>query len=98
MAWKKQRTTVSVRVDTDLDDFSEEQMLQGLIDAGWITENEAEVITARKAADDKRTAIKIAGDEDELQEARDNLRRGNKSEAFIHLERFLGREWSGLLQ
>lgn len=97
MAWKKQSTSISIDVDAYLDEFREEQLLQGLIDAKWISEQEAEAIRLRKATDDKRSVFQ-SSDADELDEARDNLRRGRKTEALIHLERFLGREWSGLLQ
>jgi hypothetical protein len=98
MAWKRQNTHTSVSVDCDLADFSEEQLLQGLIDAKWVTEQEAEALRLRKAKDEKTPVVFAGTDVAELDEARDFLRRGNRSEAVIHLERFLGREWSGMLQ
>lgn len=105
MAWKRQRTSqsVSVDADVDLDDFSEKQLLQALIDASWISEEEAEAIETRSSLKGAKTAIGALEktdtlDDAELHEARDQLRRGNKSEALIHLERFLGRDWIGELQ
>lgn len=106
MAWKRQRTSqnVSVDADVDLDQFSEKQLLQALIDASWISEEEAEVIETRSSVKGAKTGIgtleKAAAldEDDELYEARTQLRRGNKSEALIHLERFLGRDWIGALQ
>jgi hypothetical protein len=105
MAWKRQRTSqsVSVNADVDLDDFSEKQLLQALIDASWISEEEAEAIETRSSAKGAKAAIgtlekAAALDDDELYEARTQLLRGNRSEALIHLERFLGRDWIGTLQ
>lgn len=97
MAWKTQSTRTSVSTDLDLDEFTAEQLLQGLIDARYLSEQEAEAIKMRKAKGDKPSFPKDA-DAAELDEARDFLLRGNRSEALIHLERFLGREWSGMLQ
>jgi hypothetical protein len=88
---------MSVDVDVDLDDFSEKQLLQGLVDAKWITEQEAEAIEKRQST--KQGGGILANPiDDELEEASSQLRRGNRSEALIHLERFLGRDWIGALQ
>lgn len=96
MVWKRKSTSISVDVDVDLDDFSETQLLQALIDAKWISEEEADAI-------EKRSSVKSDGTifikpDTELLNATDCVRRGNKQEALIHLERFLGRDWIGVLQ
>lgn len=97
MTWKVQRTSQRIDVDANLDDFDELQLLQALIDAKWITEGEASVIQKRAATKEKANVFNST-DADELLEAGDHLRRGNRHEALIHLERFLGRDWIGALQ
>ncbi|KAA0684569.1 hypothetical protein DTW90_36125 [Neorhizobium sp. P12A] len=99
MTWKRQRTTarIDVTANVDLDDFSEQQLLQALIDAKWISEEEAEAIEKRSASKSP-VSIFVSSYDDELSEARSNLRRGHRSEALIHLERYLGRDWIGVLQ
>lgn len=97
MAWKIQRTSKSVSVDVELDDFSNEELLQGLIDSKWVTETEAEAIRIRSSKCASSSIFKST-DAEELDSARDELLRGRRSEALIHLERFLGREWQGVLQ
>lgn len=97
MNWKVQRTSRRVDVEANLDDFDELQLLQALIDAKWLTENEASAIQKRAATKEK-TNVLASADADELLEASDHLRRGNRHEALIHLERFLGRDWIGALQ
>lgn len=101
MVWKRKRTDTSVDVEVSLDEFDETQLLQALIDAKWIDEKEAEAIekrASRTAVDSGKSIFSAnVADAEELSEARDNLRRGRKAEALIHLERFLGREWSGML-
>jgi hypothetical protein len=102
MAWKVQNTRQSVSVDADveLDDFREEQLLQALIDANWITSQEAEAIKDRV---DKKEALKKPVikpplvDERELAVAQEYILRGGKQEAVLHLERALGRDWYGVL-
>lgn len=94
MAWRRQSTSTSV--DVDLDDFSTEQLLQALIDAKVISESEAESLSKRSAASERQNAFGV-NDADELYTARQYLMRGNRDEALIHLERFLGREWIGAL-
>ena len=84
----------------DIDEFSPEDMLQGLIDAHYLTEEEAEKIEKRA---DRRSSTSLTFDieaqsRDELEIARDMMRIGKRIEALIHLERFLGREWIGVLQ
>ncbi len=97
MSWKVQRTSQRIDVEANLDDFDELQLLQALIDAKWLTENEALAIQKRAATKEKANVFASA-DADELLEASDHLRRGNRHEALIHLERFLGRDWIGALQ
>jgi hypothetical protein len=94
MAWKRRSTSVSV--DVDLDDFSAEQLLQGLIDAKWISEEEAETIKTRSPGAKLIGAPNPVGED--LENARRALRRGNKSEALHFIEYHLGREWIGTLQ
>lgn len=95
MAWKRRSTSVSV--DVDLDEFSEDQLLQGLIDAKWISEEEAETIKTRSPGAHKPIGASNPSGED-LENARRALRRGNKSEALHFIEYHLGREWIGTLQ
>lgn len=105
MAWKTQKTgaTVSVDVDADVDleDFTEAQLLQGLIDSDWLSEEEAETI--KKRAETKEKSEKVVGlpgtqfDETELLNAYEYARRGNRNEAMLHLGRALGRDWYEVL-
>ncbi|MGO8242993.1 hypothetical protein [Rhizobium johnstonii] len=99
MGWKRKDTSqnLSVYADIDLADFEEVQLVQALIDAKWLSEEEAEAIEKRASLKETRN-IFVNSVDDELDEARTQLRRGNKSEALIHLERFLGRDWIGELQ
>ena len=92
MAWK----TVSTYTGFHLDEFSCEQLLQGLIDEGWLTEDEAEAVLKRRRAGAKVNVFSQAADE-EMEEALSELRRGRKSEALRHLELFLGRDWIGVI-
>jgi hypothetical protein len=95
MTWRRQSTSVSV--DVDLDDFSCEQMLQGLIDAKWLTAEEASAITARSSSAEPLSIGLSDRQGDDLHDARRFLRMGNRQEALIYLERFLGRDWIGAL-
>lgn len=104
MTWKRQRTTASIDVDVDLHQFDGEELLQGLIDAGWITEDEAEAIHARSRKNDRSQDVLAAkvhfqpSMPDNLMEtAIDELRRGRVGEARIYLERYLGHDWAGVL-
>lgn len=47
--WKKRSTSMSVDVDVDINEFEETALLQGLIDSGWLSEEEAEKIRFRAA-------------------------------------------------
>ena len=98
MPWKRRYTQASI--DVDLDEFDEEQLLQGLIDAKWLSEAEAEAILGRaRLAEKSPSPFMVAGDPaSELETARDYLRRGMRAEARLHLERFLGCDWMGVLQ
>lgn len=97
MTWRRQSTSVSASVDVELDDFSCEQLLQGLIDAKWLTAEEASSIYAR-ASSSTTTSIGLADRQaDDLNDAQRFLRMGNREEALVYLERFLGREWIGAL-
>ncbi|MGN7738275.1 hypothetical protein [Ensifer sp. 22564] len=94
MAWKRRSTSTSV--DVDLEDFDTEQLLQGLIDGKVISEAEAEMLSKRSSVHAGQLEFSGAV-ADELTIARQYLHRGNREEAIIHLERFLGREWIGAL-
>jgi hypothetical protein len=95
MTWRRQSTSVSV--DVDLDDFSGEQMLQGLIDAKWLTAEEASAIYARASSSTTTSIGLVDRQADDLNDAQRFLRMGNREEALVYLERFLGREWIGAL-
>lgn len=98
MAWNRLATERHVYVDLQ-DDFTNPQLLQGLIDAGWISEIEAEAIVKRAAAKEKAAKV-IEHQHDgraDLAIATDYLHRGLIAEARIHLERALGRDWIGVL-
>jgi len=99
MTWKRQRTSHDVDVEVSLDEFSEEQLLQGLIDSKWITEVDAEAIKMRNKGGSLASASvsKIDDCGEELDKAKRCLRRGDKQEALHYLEQFLGREWYGVL-
>jgi hypothetical protein len=97
MTWVKQRTTMQAEsyVRIDLCDFEPAQLLQGLIDAKWLTEEQAEAV--RRQASQPGGIDSSPFIESELDMAADEMRCGRKSEALIHLERYLGREWIGRL-
>jgi hypothetical protein len=97
MRWRRQST--STRIDCDLDEFEPEQLLQGLIDAKWITEEEASSIEARRSEKSPKPVL-VGGFQsgDELDRAMVALRRHNRADALYYIERHLGREWMGLLQ
>lgn len=95
MAWKRQDTSTSI--DVDLGDFSYAQLLQALIDGSVISESEAEQIQKR-AKDLSKPVLSKQPDTWELDVASEYLRRGNRDEAVLHLERYLGRDWVGTLQ
>lgn len=96
MTWKRKGT--SACIDVDLYEFSVAQLLQGLINTGSITEDEAEAIQNRPSSEEKTRVLAAAPVDEELQIAKDCLRRGTRSEALVHLERFLGRDFVGVLQ
>lgn len=97
--WKWQSTSKTVHVD--LSEFDQEQLLQALIDAEWVTEAEAAAIAERARSGERleaKAAIKPPPfPPEELEAAGEELRCGRRVEALIHVERFLGREWAGVL-
>lgn len=95
--WKSKGTSCSV--DVEIDEFSEEQMLQGLIDAGWISKEEAAAIKARGGKLENRVSLgTVASENDDLYRAKTAIARGDKSEALHYIEYHLGRDWIGVLQ
>ncbi|MES0071865.1 hypothetical protein [Mesorhizobium sp. M0058] len=94
--WRRKSTSTEV----DLSDFSRDQLLQALIDDDSISESEALAIMARRAGKEKVKPVlerSSGSDFEELSEVRDELARGRRDEALIHLERFLGRGYAGSL-
>lgn len=95
MAWKNRRTTKDVDVEIDLDEFEPAELLQALINAKYLSNEEAERLLARGKAQERLDFDFSAGlDNAELDIAHDELVRGRKQEALVHLERALG--WRGL--
>lgn len=99
MAWKRQHTLESVRVEVGLDEFSTAQLLQGLLDGKDISEDEAEFILSRSQNKGARLfpSMVVGGAPSDLDGARAELLRGRKSEAIRFIETYLGREWIGVL-
>jgi hypothetical protein len=100
MTWKGARRAVSVDVgvNVDIDEFSETQMLQGLIDAGWISDDEAAAIQTRATGAPSTQPLSLGATTfkpDEIEMAADEVARGRPREAIIHLERAFG--WIGRL-
>lgn len=94
--WRRQSTSV----DVEIHEFSREQLLQGLIDDGCLSESEALAILLRHGMKEKAKPVlerSNSVDVEELMDARDELARGRRDEALIHLERFLGRGYVGRL-
>ena len=91
MGWERERTSASINIDVDLDEFKTEQLLQELMDRSVITEADAVALNGKKA----RTAVKqtFSIQESYLQDALEAKRRGDRSEALHRLERALGNEW-----
>lgn len=96
--WKRRSTSNSVyaNVDVDLDDFDTDQLLQALIDARAISEDEAVRIKKRgKLAQPSGSIFEAVPDDVDM--AWTEIQRGRKSEALCHIERALGRKWIGRL-
>lgn len=94
MAWKRRSTTSSVNVDVDLCNFDVNELLQGIIDAGYLTETEAEAIAARKPNEFGTAPLSLA---EHLNDARNEIRRHRPREALVHIEKALGNEFIGEL-
>ena len=100
MTWERRytRREVETSVDVDLDDFDERELLQQLIDVGWLTEAEAVAITARASKKTESPVLDGARiDAVALDDALADITCGRRQEALIRLERALGREWVGRL-
>ncbi|PTM61868.1 hypothetical protein [Phreatobacter oligotrophus] len=95
--WKRRSTSADVytTVEVDLDEFSDEQLLQELIDRGILTEGGAVALLNRPAGNAQPAAS--AGGYPDLTRARDELAIGRRHEALIYVERYLGRDWIGRL-
>lgn len=96
MAWKKVSTTVRVEAEADLGDADTEQLLQELIFRGLLRESEAEAIAERRKNDFAASAY-LRLKADDFGVALDEIRRGRRIEALIHIERALGGEFIGRL-
>lgn len=96
MAWKRRSTTVNVNAEVELSDVDKDSLLQALVDANYITKEEAEAISNRAT---KKSPFHIEDVflADELERARFYARIGRKSDALHHVENYLGRDWIGLL-
>jgi hypothetical protein len=97
MTWRTKRTSI----DVDLSEFGSDQLLQGLIDGGRLTPEEAFAISERGKQTEKPLPFLVSDGiafGDELDRARMALARHNKPEALHYIERHLGREWIGELQ
>lgn len=99
--WKRRSTEASVMVDVDVDleEFSPEQLLQELINREYLTEELALAIVAGRKDTAATAGIKarLSSNRADLEHAEDEIRRGRRNEALIHIERYLGREWTGQL-
>lgn len=98
MNWRRQSTSSHVEFEVELSEFSEPQLLQRLIDAGWLSGDEAAAIQKRAKSNDSYALPFSTFDPDHLHDAHRAIMRNNRSEALHHLERFLGRDWLGRLQ
>jgi hypothetical protein len=103
MAWSRQHTDTSVTTECSLSSFSGEQLLQGLVDENWLSEKEAESILNRQPRIgnpwllEKPKVLDPTPDVEELSTAREDLAVGRRFDALVHLERYLGRDWIGVL-
>lgn len=97
MTWKRRST--SSRVTVELYEFEPGQLLQGLIEMRYISEDEAEAVLKRGKikAEAEPSIFKRERPDDELDAAFHEITLGRRVEALIHLERALGREWIGRL-
>lgn len=94
MAWKRKSTSTTAYCDVDLAEFDEEQLLQGLIDAKWLSGDEAEAIRLR-AGTSGAAVSGFLGElpSSDIERARVEARRGRADEARIYLARALGRDF-----
>lgn len=107
MAWQapkmglRRSVEAYAEVTVDASDFKGEQLLQGLIDLDWITEDEAERILAAQKGGTAPAAPPVDAKTQWLNWQRElaesELAVGRKAEALIHIERFLGQRWLGVI-
>ena len=91
MTWKRRSTSQDICVEVDLTEFSDEQLLQALIDSGRITEATANALMSQKPHGEQEPP-------DDLYRARLALTRGDRKDALHYIENYLGRDWYGTLQ
>lgn len=88
-----------INVDIDISEFAPEQMLQGLVDAKWLSSDEMHLI-AKRAEDREKQPLRFSYgplDLDEVDFAAAEIAAGRRAEALIHIERALGSNWIGVL-
>ncbi len=93
-AWKRRSTCTDVRttVEVDLDEFSDDQLLQELINRDVLTETAAVALLNKASA---TTETPAAVGYPDLTRAWDEIVMGRRDEALVYVERFLGRDWIG---
>jgi hypothetical protein len=79
------KTTMSVEVEVDLEDFSDDELVEELLLRGLVSQREASSILGNGEPK-----------EDYMEMARAEARRGRPEEARIYLERALGRDFAGV--
>jgi hypothetical protein len=92
--WVRQSTCKDVDVEVDLEDFSNAEILQELIDRDLISEAAALQLLKPDGQPEIRKPHFHAAD---YESAFDRAMRGQKSDALHFLERALGTEWIGAL-
>lgn len=98
--WKRRSTSSTTSVDVDLNDFDSEQLLQGLIDDKWITEDEAADIVARSkwSRGGSVGEVNLDGERfDRIRLANHEILAGRRNEALHHIEEALGGDFIGRL-
>lgn len=97
MVWKKIKASTSVDVEIDIDEVDTPTLLQALLNRGALRESEAESIAERRENDFATSGYPPPLEADDLGIAVDEIRRGNRQEALIWIERALGGDFVGRL-